>query len=230
MADQNVDVAQLFQGLALHLNNLTGTIKSQGGAAVQSFGGEAKGYKEWIKSVEKYALLTEANDNQTKLIAYHASSGAVSDFIHRYLQNHPNNNWNQLKAELATRFSEITDAQHAFSLLRGLHQKPGETVQVFAERLMGLAQEAFANQDGGLQVVEPQLIGFFTDGPLQDTLKLKVMRDNPNTLQGPITIAMADQTLRKRLELRSGNKPQGETSLGPQLFGFSPNHVLIKAK
>ena len=75
MANQNVDVAQLFQGLALHLNNLTGTIKSQGAAAVQSFGGEAKGYKEWVKSVEKYALLTEANDNQTKLSAYHASLG-----------------------------------------------------------------------------------------------------------------------------------------------------------
>ena len=44
------------------------------------FSGEVKGYKEWIKSVEKQALLTEANDNQTKLIAYRASSGAVSDF------------------------------------------------------------------------------------------------------------------------------------------------------
>ena len=65
-----------------------------------------------------------------------------------------------MKAELATRFSEITDSQYAFSLLRALHQKPGESVQVFAERLMGLAQEAFANQAGGLQAVESQLIGF----------------------------------------------------------------------
>ena len=216
MADQNVDVAQLFQGLAVQLNNLTGTIKSQGAGAVPSFSGEVKGYKEWIKSVEKYALLTEANDNQTKLIAYRASSGAVSDFIHRYIQNHPNNNWNQLKAELATRFSEITDAQHAFSLLRGLHQRPSETVQVFAERLMGLAQEAFANQAGGLQAVEPQLVGFFTDGLLQDTLKLKVMRDNPNTLQGAITTAMTEQNLRKRFELRSGNRTHGGASNGPE--------------
>ena len=52
MADQNVDVAQLFQGLALQLNNLTGTIKSQGAGAVPSFCGETKGYKDWFQNVD----------------------------------------------------------------------------------------------------------------------------------------------------------------------------------
>ena len=52
MADQNEDVAQLFQGLALQLNNLTGTMKSQGAGAVRSFCGETKGYKSWIQNVE----------------------------------------------------------------------------------------------------------------------------------------------------------------------------------
>ena len=52
MADQNVDVAQLFQGLALQLKNLTGTIKSQGAGAVASFCGETKGYKDWFQNVE----------------------------------------------------------------------------------------------------------------------------------------------------------------------------------
>ena len=52
MADQNVDVVQLFQGLALQLNNLTGTIKSQGAGAVPSFCGETKGYKDWFQNVD----------------------------------------------------------------------------------------------------------------------------------------------------------------------------------
>ena len=56
MAYQNEDVVNLFQGLALQLNNLSSTIKGQGAGGVPSFSGEAKGYKEWIKSVEKYAL------------------------------------------------------------------------------------------------------------------------------------------------------------------------------
>ena len=51
MAEQNVDL-QLFQGLALQLNNLTGTIKSQGVSTVPSFCGETKGYKDWFQNVE----------------------------------------------------------------------------------------------------------------------------------------------------------------------------------
>lgn len=63
MADQNVDVAKLFQFFfAFHLNNLGGTIKSQGAAVVPSFVGEAERYLEWIKSVEKSAALTESTD------------------------------------------------------------------------------------------------------------------------------------------------------------------------
>ena len=48
MVDQNVDVAQLFQGIVFHLNNLTGTIKSEDA----HLSGEAKGYKEWTQKVE----------------------------------------------------------------------------------------------------------------------------------------------------------------------------------
>ena len=121
----------------------------------------------------------------------------------RYLQNHPNNNWDQLKAELTARFSEITDSQHAFSLLRAVKQKPSESVQVYAERLLSLAQDAFAGAQGRMQAVEPQLIGFFTDGLSQDPIKFKVMRDAPNTLQGAIQTAMMEQNLRKRFELRT---------------------------
>ena len=52
IADQNVDIAQLFQGPPLQLNNLTGTIESQGAGAVPSFCGETKGYKDWFQNVE----------------------------------------------------------------------------------------------------------------------------------------------------------------------------------
>ena len=46
-------------------------------------------------------------------------------------------------------------------LLRKVKQAPHENVQLFAERLLALAEEAFAGQPGGLQVVETQLTGFF---------------------------------------------------------------------
>lgn len=37
-------------------------------------------------------------------------------------------------------------------------------------------------------------------------MKMKVMRENPNTLQAAITVATAEHNLRKRFDLRSGNQ------------------------
>ena len=156
-----------------------------------------------MKSIEKYAYLTGLGPDKIRLIAYQSSRGAVSDFIHRYLEDYPNNTWDQLKRELTSRFAEITDPQHAFMLLRKVRQNPNENVQLFAERLLALAEEAFVGQPGGLPAVETQLIGFFIDGLAHDFLKMKVMRDNPNTLAAAVASAMGEQNLRKRFELRA---------------------------
>ena len=156
-----------------------------------------------MKSIEKYAYLTGLGPDKIRLIAYQSSRGAVSDFIHRYLEDYPNNSWDQLKRELTSRFAEITDSQHAFMLLRKVKQAPHENVQLFAERLLALAEEAFAGQPGGLPIVETQLIGFFIDGLAHDYLKMK--RDIPNTLGTAVASAMGEQNHRKRFELRTSH-------------------------
>ena len=81
--------------------------------------------------------------------------------------------------------------------MRQTKQKPSETVQVYAERLYALAQEAFAGQQGGQAAVEGQMVGFFIDGLHHDYLKMKVMRDNPDKFQNAVTIAMNEQNLRQ---------------------------------
>ena len=206
MAEQRL--VNLFEGLSGAIGALTNTVTAQGvGTKIEVYSGEPKGFKDWLKSIEKYALLTNADGPQTKRIAYQASKGAVSDFIHRYIQANPNNTWDQLKNELAARFSEIQDSQHAFTMLRQTKQKSGETVQIYAERLFSLAQEAFASQQGGLAAVENQMIGFFVDGLMYDYLKMKILRENPNTFQAAVTVAMNEQNLRKRFDLRSTGNP-----------------------
>ncbi len=115
--------------------------------------------KKWVKEIEKFALLTNANDERVKLIAYQSSTGPVGDFIHRYLKDHPQNTWAQLRAELTSRFAECTDPQLALQLLRNVRQLPGEGVQVFAERLLAVAEDAF-NDPNGQYIIEHQLIAF----------------------------------------------------------------------
>ena len=130
--------------------------------------------------------------------------GAVSDFIQRYLHDNVGNNWGQLKTELTSRFAEISDPQHAFVLLRKIKEKPEENVQLYAERLLSLAEEAFTCQNGGVADTERQLVGFYVDGLVHDNLKMRVMRGNPATLQAAVVSAMSEQNLMKKFNLRIG--------------------------
>jgi hypothetical protein len=72
----------------------------------------------------------------------------VSDFIQRYLKADQRVDWDTLKAELAKRFADISDAQNAFMLLRQVKQGRNENVQIYAERLLSLAEQAY---DGTLR-------------------------------------------------------------------------------
>ena len=86
-------------------------------------------------------------------------------------------------------------------LLRKVQQKPGETVQVYAERLLTLAEDAYPAQQGA--AVQRQQIDIFVDGLQEDKLKLKVLRANPQTLDAAVTTATNEQSLRKRFSLRT---------------------------
>lgn len=56
-------------------------------------------------------------------------------------------------------------------------------MEVYAERHLNLAEGAFP--EGGPSV-QQQLVGAFADGLASDRLRLKVMRDNPATVQDAI--------------------------------------------
>ena len=95
---------------------------------------------------------------------------------------------------------------HAFTLLRNVRQKVRENVQIYAERLLTLGKDSFP-PDTDRQTAERQLICFFVNGLLQNSLKMKLMRDNPNTFQAAVNSALQEQNLRRRFNLRTN---QGE--------------------
>ena len=207
------DVATLFQHIAAQLSGLSTVVGAQGFShIVHPFEGDSKIFKDWVRSIEKYASLTGLTDDRVKMVAYQSSRGAVSDFIKRYLHDNVGNNWGQLKTELTLRFAEISDPQHTFVLLRKIKQKPEENVQLYAERLLSLAKEAFTGQKGGMAAIERQLVWFFIDGLAHDNLKMKVMRENPATLQAAVGYAMTEQNLRKKFNLRIGRVTDSNVS------------------
>ena len=72
MADQ--DVATLFQHLAVQLAGLSTVVGAQGIAQIlHQFEGDSKKFKDWVKSIEMYALLTGLTDDRVKIVAYQSS-------------------------------------------------------------------------------------------------------------------------------------------------------------
>ena len=99
----------------------------------------------------------------------------------------------------------MSDAQHAFSVLRNIRQKPDENVQLYAERVLALVPDAYGdhNNSNTRDLVESQLTNFFIDGLRNDQLRVKLMRDNPKSLADAVNTALAEQNLRKRVDLRA---------------------------
>ena len=94
------------------------------------------------------------------------------------------------------RCSRLSDGTFA---IESCKTKAGEKIQLFAERILSLVEETYHNQGG--QAVERQLIDIFVDGLTNDKLKLKILRDQPGTLQGAIGIATNKQILRAGVQL-----------------------------
>ena len=61
------------------MNNLN---QNFGTSQITPFEGDPNVFIRWIKAVEKHALLERVQVEKVKFIAFKASSGAVSDFIH----------------------------------------------------------------------------------------------------------------------------------------------------
>ena len=139
--------------------------------------------------------------SRLKKVVLRASKDYVSDFVTRWVTDNREAPWADLKKELSIRFGEVIDMQHAFTLLRQLKQKPEENVQIYAQRLIALAEQAFAGETNS-GIYEQQMIGFFVDGLHSDQVRIRVMRANPQTFNSAVSIARSEQVLKKRLALR----------------------------
>ena len=200
--------------LIRELQNISRSVASSGiKESIKQFNGDRKDYKEWIKSVEKYCKLMELPEDRSRQIAFWTATGEVSNYIHRYLSDHPQGTWGQMKGDLGLRFAEVTDRGHARAVMRTLKQRPQESPQIFAERLLTAGEDAFDGVDRGennalLPAIERQLIDYFVDGLRDVMLKKKLMREDPQTLAEAAEIAGREQNLLKRFELRLGGKSE----------------------
>ena len=167
-------------------------------------GSESRLFSDWVKSIEKIGLLSRVEPIDYKLIAYHSARGPVSSFIKRRLSNEhtKGESWESFKAQLASRFAYITDESIAFLMLRRAKQEKEESVVLFSERLINLADGCFLGQNVDSGYVEKEVLNIFINGLRSETLMYRLMKANPKSLNDAISLALNEETLRKRFDLR----------------------------
>ena len=161
-----------------------------------------------MTSVIKYGMITGCIDDKLKMLALQTADRPLSAYIHSWLSAHQDQMLLQLRTELQSRLAEVIDMSNALWLLHRIRQERNENVQLYAERLLNLAKDDFQGEGqnpADLAPIEQQLVGFFTDCLYYDYLKIKVMRENPE-LRPAVAIAISEQNLRKRLNLRTGRQ------------------------
>jgi hypothetical protein len=109
--------------------------------------------------------------------------------------------------------------------MRRTKQFDGESVQLFAERLLQISEDAFDSDRIADPLIQQQLIDIFCDGLAYDYLRMKILRENPRTLESAVEIAMKEQNLRKRLILRSTDTTKPKELLQEPHFDTTPHFL-----
>ena len=192
------------------IGHLLGTQNAQ--ASLTKYSGDPKKFQDWIRSLEKYQLLVgRSQDHDKKAFALHSAEGPVSDFLVRYFKTNPLSTWTDVLNELKARFDDIVDRQHGLQVLRTTKQKKDETIQVFAERLLYVAEQAWPGEDLNQVLIQRQILDIFVDGIMENQIARKVLRENPNTLSAAVKIAVDEQNLTRKFQLRNRVVTQPKT-------------------
>ena len=204
--------------LKAQLNNTLQKLKSvvatmNISSAIMPYSGEdSKRFADWINDCERFAILTRVDTKDIKLLAFQTSREPISSYIRRRLDNAitKNETWAEFKSNLAARFSFITDESVAFLMLRNARQEESESVVLFSERLINLVDNCFLAQEVDSAYVEKELLNIFINGLRSETLMYRLMKANPHTLNDAISIALNEETMRKRFDLRTGREANFE--------------------
>ena len=185
-------------------------------AAVEKFSGDPKKFSSWVKSIEKYLMVVGGDKESMKTFALQSSEGSVSDFLLRYYQEKTDCNWADIFGELKSRFGEVVDSQHALQMMRSTRQKTGESIAVYAERLLRTADDVWPDSDLKDPLIEQQMVGVFTDGLIDNGVARKVMRENCEEFKTAVQIAMQEEKMGRRFELRHRHVPRFKQTSNPR--------------
>ena len=199
----------LAQNIAAQSSNINSQSLDNALLYIEKYTGDPGRFRPWLKSLEKYCRRKSCNTESKINVAYMTTDGPASDFIMRWQETSARPTWEDLKEKLTTHFADVASSDHARSLLRNIKQATDENVTAFGERLYILAKEAFADVDlreeAAKNIIQHEMINSFIDGLKHDAVKFRIMRSEPATFDEALTLALNEQSLRRRFEVRNSH-------------------------
>jgi hypothetical protein len=200
----------IFGTVLGHLKSLQTAVSVPLFDIVHKFDGDSRNFRTWVNEIERYQQIARLSDGDVPQIAHVTCAGPVADYIKRYFQDvktrHEQVSWEILKILLQRRFGDDTDTHQALAVLRQISQKHGEPVQVYGERFLKVAELAYPDAQAHQETkdfVQRQLVDIFIDGIGPDYLRLKLLREAPHTFERALGLAMKEQNLRRRHNMRA---------------------------
>ena len=186
----------------------------------------------WMTALQKKERIYKLTDPELVDLAYDFTDGIASEWIGEYLVNHPDVTSAELFQQLNAQFGEVANSTEAARDLITMKQIQEETLAELANRIIKLAKVAYPDAEHRQShAVQLQLSKYFIDALNNSFIKEDVLRANPDTLSGALTVARYSERLFQRLNPRqrlsqgtaqrsreewsSGKSHNGEVYCGP---------------
>ena len=175
---------------------------------VQPFNGESsRSLRNWMRDMTKIGLTVGSDDEKMKILSLQTLKGGAAEYYSRLLRTNPQITWTEIVNALRARFSDQADQQLAAQKLKRVKQKSGESVQSFAERIIDLAEEAFATVILTPPLIQQQLKDIFLEGVRNDAVARKIIRLRPVMLDAALQVAIEEELTAKTFQLRRNDEP-----------------------
>ena len=198
-------LSDLIQGLTLELRNVACSVTNtlRGESLIKYIQPlirrENGGYKAWLEEMQKYFHVARVAEEDKYQAALLTTSGTVGQYIHRLLTNNPCLTWDDLKVSLGEYYRAVPNPNAWLAELAKIRQGGTEGIQKYMQRVMRLAESAYAGVDGRNEVVSKQVLGFFIKGLREREIKMAVMKDEPQTLEAAYQKALSKWKWKIRL-------------------------------
>ena len=198
------------------LNDLCMELRmSQVAPNVRSFGGEGhQKFVDWVRDMERCKMRFAGDNERMRNLAVATLTGPAADFLLQVIEHTPAATWDQIKAALKQRYSDLSDVLYVRRSMRSLTQSKTESVQNFGERIITAAREAYPGQNLNDPTIQGHLVEIFASGLSNAGIMKLILRKKPVDLDRAIVLAADEQQAIKSFEITRNYRREEDMEIG----------------